>query len=122
MTVQSSRCAIVPSPVFGPVMNIVTAITKADLASVTTLNNHGYVDGTIIRFDIPVACGMRQIDQQTSPIIVTGDTTFSTLINSTKFDTFAVPASPNVHTNICSLVVPIGEVSSTLKASVHNIL
>jgi len=122
MTVQASRCALVPVPIYGPVTNVVTAITKASLAVVTTLNDHGYVDGTIVRFDIPPACGMPQIDQLTSPIVVTGATSFTTLVNSTTFDDFAVPVAPNVHTNICSLVVPIGGLSSTLEASVHNLL
>ncbi len=122
MTVQASQCAIVTTPTYGPVTNVVTAITKAASAAVTTLNNHGYVDGTIVRFDIPAACGMPQIDQLTSPLVVTGATTFTTLIDSTKFDTFAVPTSPNPHVNICSLCVPVGELSSTLKAAVQNLL
>lgn len=122
MTVQASQCAIVSNPTFGPVTNVVTAITNAAIAAVTTLNSHGYVDGTIVRFDIPAACGMPQIDQLASPIVVTGLTTFTTLIDSSKFDSFSVPSAPNPHINICSLVVPIGELNNTLKASVQNIL
>ena len=119
---QATQCIIVSTPVYGPVMNVITAITSTANAQVTTLNDHGYVDGTIVRFSIPSALGMIQIDQMTTPIVVTGDTTFTTLIDTTHFDTFAVPGSPDSHTNLCSLVIPIGELNGTLKAAERNIL
>ncbi len=125
MSTLTDRCKIVVSvatPVYGPGMTVISAITNATLAAVTTTTNHGYVDGTIVRFDVTPACGMAQIDQMTSPIVVIGNTTFTTEIDSTLFAAFAIPASPDVHTNICSLCVPIGSENDTLEPAVRNIL
>jgi hypothetical protein len=114
------HCYALTSPVYGPAMRIISAITNAANASVTTTFDHGYVDGTIIRFDIPPALGMQQLNQQTSPIVVTGPTTFIISINTTNFEPFAIPSGLSPHINICGLSVPIGEVNSTLEASVIN--
>ncbi len=113
-------CYASPDPVYGPAMRIISAITNARVPQVTTTSAHGYVDGTIVRFDIPPADGMQQLNQLTSPIIVTGSTTFTFAIDTTQFDTFAIPVGAGLHTNICALVVPIGELNSTLKASLVN--
>lgn len=103
-------------------MRIIASITNSTNAVVTTTFAHGYVDGTIVRFDIPPALGMQQINQLTSPIVVTGLTTFDIEINTSLFEPFAIPVSSSPHVDICGLVVPIGEINSTLKASVINLL
>jgi hypothetical protein len=108
----------VESPIFQPAMRIVTAITQADQASVTTSFDHDYIDGTIIRFHIPPRYGMYQIDTLFSPITVTGPTTFTVDIDTRNFDAFIVPADPRQYAQ----VVAIGEDNEILTAAEQNVL
>ncbi len=116
------QCYAYTSPVFGPAMRIISAITNAAVPQVTTTFAHGYVDGTVIRFDIPPALGMIQLDQMTSPILVTGATTFTIDIDTTGFAPFAIPVGLSSKINICGLAVPIGSENATLEPAVENIL
>lgn len=115
-------CYANPNPVFQPAMRIIAAITNALPAVVTTTFAHQYKSGTIVRLDIPPADGMQQITGQTFPILVTGDTTFTIPVDTSNFDAFAIPVSPSPHTNICAMVVPVGEVAPTLDAATVNVL
>jgi hypothetical protein len=118
-----STCYANPNPVFQPAMRIISAITNANPAVVTTTFAHQYVSGTIVRLDIPPADGMQQITGQTFPILVTGSTTFTVPIDTTLFDAFSIPVSPiPPYANICAMAVPVGEVSATLKAATINVL
>jgi len=123
MSVLTDRCNFgTNTRVFAPGMFVISSITNANPAVVTTTANHDYVDGAIVRFDIQPACGMDQIDGMTSSILVTGATTFTTLIDTTLFAPFTIPVAPDVHTNICSLVVCMAENNDTLKNAVRNVL
>ncbi len=113
-------CYAIPSPVFGPAMRLISSITNAVVPTVTTTFDHGYVDGTIVRFDIPPAMGMPQINQQTSPIVVTGLTTFTIAIDTTNYQPFVVPVGLGPFVDVCGQCVPIGELNETLKAAVVN--
>lgn len=117
-----STCYAIENPIFQPAMRLIAAITNGNPAIVTTTFNHLYISGTIVRLDIPIACGMQQINSQFGPITVTGDTTFSIPIDSTYFDPFAIPMSPPPSVNTCAQVVPIGEITSILYAAVQNVL
>ncbi len=114
------QCYAYPDPVFGPAMRLIASITNADPAQVTTTFDHDYIDGTIVRFDIPPACGMEQINQMTSPILVTGTTTFTIAIDTSQFGPFAVPSGLGPFIDVCPQVIPIGEINETLKASLVN--
>lgn len=116
-----STCYADPNPQFRPAMRLISAITKANPASVTTTFAHDYQSGTIVRFYIPDAVGMTQLDKLTGTITVTGDTTFTVDINTTNFDTFSIPPFPAWHDNTCAMVVPIGQVNSQLTASVRDV-
>lgn len=109
------------NPVYQPAMRIVTAITNAFPAAVTTSFAHQYLTGTIIRLDIPPGYGMTQANQLFGDITVTGSTTFNISIDTTQFDTFITPVGfPDGYQNAQS--VPIGELSSTLQAATVNVL
>lgn len=114
------QCYAYQNPVFGPAMRIISSITNSAAALVTTTFAHGYVDGTIIRFDIPPACGMQQINQLTSPIVITSPTTFTIAINTSQFAPFVSPVGLGQFIDVCGLSVPIGEENDTLKAAVVN--
>lgn|SRR5690348_36860 len=118
-----STCYANPNPTFQPAMRIVAAITNANPATVTTTFAHQYKTGTIIRLDIPPADGMQQINGMTFPILVTGATTFTVPVDTTNFDPFSIPVSPNPpYANTCALAVPVGEVTATLVAATINVL
>lgn len=117
-----STCYAQPNPVFQPAMRIIAAISQSNPMSVTTTFAHQYLNGTIVRLDIPPADGMPQANQMFGPIVVTGSTTFTLPFDSTTFTAFSIPVSPLPQTNTCAQVVPIGELNATLLAAVQNVL
>jgi hypothetical protein len=117
-----STCYAIANPIFQPAMRLIASITNAFPAVVTTTFAHQYKTLTIVRLDIPVACGMQQANQLTGTIVVTGTTTFAIDIDTTLFDAFAIPMNPPPYVNTCAQVVPIGEDNSILTAALQNVL
>lgn len=110
-----------PTPVFKPAMRIITNITNANPASITTSFAHGYITGLIVRLDVPLGFGMQQVNQKFGTITVTGNTTFTITIDTTQFDPFSTPAAwPYSYQSAQS--VPIGEDNSILTGAVVNVL
>lgn len=116
------RCYANPNPSFQPAMRLIAAISQSNPMQVTTTFPHQYVDGTIVRLDIPAPDGMQQADQSTGAIVVNSPTTFLMSIDSTNFDPFAIPFLPPPALNICAQVVPIGEINETLQAATINVI
>jgi len=79
------------NPVFQRAMRIISTITNANPAVVTTTFDHQYLTGLIVRLNIPRGYGMTQANRLYGPIVVTGATTFTVDIDTTNFDTFIVP-------------------------------
>lgn len=123
----SQTCYAFQKPVFQPAMRIISAITKANPAQVTTSFAHNYKTGTIVRIDIPQAivgapsAGMPQINGLVGTINVNSPTTFLINIDTTTFDAFSVPMATGPGYT-CSQVIPIGEVTSQLTAATVNAL
>lgn len=115
-------CYAVPFPTFQPAMRLIASITNSYPCIVTTTFNNQYIDGTIVRLDIPQACGMFQADQFVGPLTVINDTSFSLDLDTTNFGIFITPVLPNPHINVCAQVVPIAENNDTLDAAVQNVL
>ncbi len=113
-------CFAFPNPVYGPAMRLIASITQAPIPTVTTTFAHSYVDGTIVRFDLPAAVGMQQLNTQTAPILVTGDTTFTVPIDTSTFEPFSIPSGLGPMIDICAQCVPIGSANYTLKPAVAN--
>lgn len=114
------KCFAYPSPVFGPAMRLIASITNAEIPVVTTTFDHGYPDNTIVRFDIPPACGMQQLNQQTSRLLVASSNSFLIEIDTTTFEPFSVPVGMGPFVDICAQVVPIGSANRTLEPAVKN--
>jgi|SRR5579872_5126477 hypothetical protein len=114
------QCFAIQNPVYGPAMRIISAITNSANAQVTTTFAHGYPNGTVVRFDIPPALGMVQINQMTSPIVVTSTTTFTVNIDTTTFAPFSIPVGTPPQVNICGLSVAIGSANGTLAPAEVN--
>ncbi len=111
-------------PTYLPAMRIITAITQAIEAVVTTSFANDFVNGEIVRISVPYEHGMNtwgmgQIDGLTGTITVLNTTQFSINIDSRDFDAFVVPGVP---INQRAYVVPIGEINSILVAATRNVL
>ncbi len=116
------RCYAIQSPVYGPAMRIITAITQSNPAVVTTSFAHNYVTGTIVRLDIPPLDGMQQANQQFGTIVVLSSTTFAIDLDTSKYDAFSIPVTVSPTDQICAQCVPIGEDNGQLTAAVKNLL
>lgn len=116
------------NPSFQPAMRVITAITNATMAEVTTMYDHQYSDGLIVRIDVPNADGMFQINQQTGLIVVTSPNTFLISIDTTFYDAFVIPEDvnnpglPPPGVQVCAFAVPVGESNSQLSQATRNIL
>jgi hypothetical protein len=108
-------------PVFKPAMRIVTAITNAFPAQITTSFAHGYIDGLIVRLIVPNGYGMTEANGLFGDIIVTGSTTFTIDIDTTQFNVYVTPGTfpENAQLSQC---VPFGELNSTLASAYQNVL
>ena len=111
-----------PNPTFQPAMRLVTAITNALNASVTTSFDHNYETGDIVRLFIPIGYGMVQADGLIGTITVTGSNTFTINIDTTLFDPFVIPPDPSPNVISVAQVIPIGEVNSKLTQATRNVL
>lgn len=100
-------------PIFQRAMRVISSITRAYPAVVTTTTNHQYITGMIVRLNIPKGFGMQQANQQQGEIVVLSDTTFSIDLDTTLMDPFlslidlgATNGSGNISGTISTNVVP----------------
>lgn len=121
-------CPYVPSyanplPTYQPAMRVISNITNAIVATVTTTFAHQYIVGTIVRLDIPLTGGMIQANQAVGTILtIPSPTTFTIDINTTTYDTFTTPTPVSFLGYQDSQVVPIGEINDILTAATQNVL
>lgn len=78
------------SPDFVPKRQLITGITNAVNAVVTTTANHGYSSDEYVTLIVPESYGMH-FDFVETKITVTGVTTFSCGLNTEKMDPFVAP-------------------------------
>lgn len=108
----------IENPTFQPAMRIITNITNASHAVVTTSFNHDYFTGDIVRIYIPKDYGMQEINRLFAPITIIDDTNFYIDINTNNFSVFTIPVAYEEQPQ----VVPIGEVNSTVYGATKNVL
>jgi len=108
-------------PVFQPALRIITNITNAYPAVVTTSFPHQYKTGLIVRLILTPGWGMIQANQQMSDITVLTSNTFSINIDTTLYQPFTTPSTvpDNLQYPQC---IPTGEVNSTVYLATVNIL
>lgn len=110
-------------PTFQQAYRLITNITNATSASVTTSFAHQYLDGLIVRLIVPKVYGMVQANNLSGTITVTSPTSFDITIDTTLFDAFTYPGPiPPPGTRTPSQVVPFGEINPILFNAVHNAL
>lgn len=110
-----------PYPTFQPAMRVISSITNAYPAAVTTTINHQYQTGIIARLNIPLGFGMTQANGMYGSIVVTGDTTFTIDIDTTHFDAFLAPVTYPLDYQYAQ-VTPMGEINQLLSSATRNVL
>lgn len=101
------------NPIFYPRRRVITEITQAAQAVVTLSVTHGYAVGQAVRFQVPAAFGMVELNGLLGTItsVDTTTTTGNTItvdIDSSAFTAFAWPLSAGVPFTVAE-VVPVGE-------------
>lgn len=110
-------------PTFQPAMRLITALTNAEQAVVTTSFDHDYLAGLIVRLNIPDQYGMYQVDQLVGEIVeVPSSDTFTIDIDTRGYDAFVVPAPEPWYQNDYATVVPVGEENASLAQATRNVL
>lgn len=67
---------------------------------ITTVNDHGYVAGMMVRFLIPNAFGMVQLNDLDGQVIAVTNNSLTVNLDSTRFTPFAYPSPlPSAYTN-----------------------
>lgn len=109
-----------PDPTFQPAMRIISSITQADRAVITTSFDHDYVDGLIVRLYVPKEYGMYQIDKKSGVITVLSDDTFRLDINTNNYDAFSIPADAR-YLPVTALCIPIANTLNDYNVAVRNV-
>jgi hypothetical protein len=109
-----------PDPIYQPAMRLVTGISKAKNAVITTNIDHDYRTGLIIRIYVPNYYGMFQINGMYGPVTALTNDTFSVEIDTTTYDSFLAPASPADYRQT-ALCIPIGNISDSYNLAVKNV-
>ena len=104
-------------PIFYPRRRYITSVTKASSAVIKMSVTHGYKVGQQVRFVVPEAFGMTELNGLTGNITAidtttTSGNTITVDIDSTSFTTFAFPATTAVPITFAE-VVPVGENTAT---------
>lgn len=107
------------NPPYKPAMRLVTGISNANPALVTTNIPHLYTSGIIARLYVPSDFGMYQADQLFAPITVINTTQFTIAIDTSTFDVFN---NPGTNLQKTAMVVPIGEITADFDAPKNNTL
>ena len=78
----------------------IVSITNANPCVVTTVNDHNYPAGVKVRFNIPTAFGMQQLNSLTAQIISVTNNTMTLALDTLNFLPFAYPSSlPEAYTS-----------------------
>lgn len=95
---------------FQPSLFVIADISKDVYALVTTVADQNYVVGQLVRFVIPAAFGMNQINERTAYVIsILSQTQFLVDVNTTQFDPF-IPSPPYATT--LPQVVAVGDTNT----------
>ena len=112
---------IIPAAYYNPSKYLITGITGANPAVITTSVAHDYEVGDRIRVYCPAAFGMVEIDGLEANITAVTASTITTDINSAAFTAFAFPTSAVAAAGVSQPhIVPIGETATKLTSAMDN--
>lgn len=103
---------------FTPKRRLISAVTLAEKAVVTTDEDHGYSTDDVVLIFVPPEYGMDIPFKQTK-IRVTSSTQFETEINTSGQSPFVSPTFPPGFTP--AQVIPQGTVSTSVSGATNNI-
>lgn len=83
-----------PPTDFVPQLCLISNVDISTQANVTTVTPHGYITGQLIKIFVPPTYLMNIL--QNTLIIVTGNNTFQTTINTTAQQNFTTPTYPPI--------------------------
>lgn len=106
-------------PQFYPRLRYMTAATAATSAVITLSVTHGFTAGQAVRFKVPAAYGMVELDGLIGNItaVSTANNTITVDIDSSAFTAFAFPADGDEPFSP-AIVVPVGETANSTYANV----
>ena len=111
------------NPLFYPRRRIITNITQASLAQVSTSIPHGLTPGQAVRFDIPTVSGMIQLNptpynnyMPATVVQVIDDYNFTININTSSYTPFTYPTIAQQPSDFPQ-VIPFGEDTAGALAS-----
>jgi hypothetical protein len=117
-TAGASRRYLYENP-FTPRKKYINSISAAGSAVVELTALHGYAVGEVVRFYVPAAFGMVEMNELQGEITAVATNTITVDINSTAFTAFAFPASGSVPFTQAH-VVPVGDAGNVLSGAVRN--
>jgi hypothetical protein len=107
---------------FYPRKRFITGITAAAQAVVTMSVAHDYQIGDKVRFVVPAAFGMTQMNGLTGTVTAIAAGTITVDINSSAFTAFAFPTSAIAAAGVTfAQVVPAGEVATSLLGAIRDV-
>lgn len=98
------------SPDFEPERHLISAITNAPNAVITTVAAHGYSSDETVCLVVPLTYGMH-LDFVETKITVTGATTFSCDLDTQVMDAFVVPGT-GTPAHVCPVSESIDNVAT----------
>lgn len=112
---------VIKNPLYYPRHRYISAITQAASAVVTLTVTHEFTVGQIVRFQVPAAFDMTEMDSLQGEITAINTTTNTITVNidSTAFTAFAWPLTTDVPFTP-ALVVPLGDDATTLAGATDN--
>lgn len=106
---------------FTPWQNVIESATQANPCVITTVRDHGYSSGLIVRFFVPKPCGMSQLNNVMATITVLSPTSFSVPIDTRGFDPFITINPAIVETyRYLAQVLPSAEAGPGLTQAINN--
>lgn len=103
---------------FVPSRTLITAITQANPGVVTCASNHNLTTGQVVRFNIPKAFGMQQLNNVLAQVTVVSLSTFSIqssqVPSTVNINTINYDAFTNAGTGTPAAIVAVGSQATAL--------
>ena len=104
---------------FQPKNRVIFSISNSFPAIVNTTVDHEYNSGVIIKFLIPQASGMQQLNNQFAPITVISPNQFTVPIDTTFYTPFV--GIPTLSSKMPPQANPIAELNTKLNSAEDNV-
>jgi len=119
-TIGSFR-RVIKNPLYYPRHRYISAITQATNAVITLTVTHGFTVGQIVRFQVPAAFDMTEMNnlQGTITAVSAVNNTITVNIDSSGFTAFAWPLTTDVPFTP-AMVIPLGDEATVLDGATYN--